>query len=110
VVEDLAPEVYKVYADANPASTSTNFYVTHNRPEAQLTVKITVYNLLGTPIWTSTTTSRSDMETSSPVKWNLTDMAGRRVQRGIYLYRAEISTDGETFSTGSQKIAVTAGN
>jgi hypothetical protein len=110
VVEKLAPEVYKVYADVNPASTSTNFYVTHNRPEAQLTVKVTVYNLLGTPIWSSTTTSRSDMATSSPVKWNLTDMAGRRVQRGIYLYRAEISTDGETFSTGSQKIAVTAGN
>ena len=110
VVTDLAPEIYKVYADVNPASTSTNFYVTHNRPEAQLTVKITVYNLLGTPIWTSSPTSRSDMTTSAPVRWNLTDMAGRRAQRGIYLYRAEISTDGESFSTASEKIAVTAGN
>ncbi len=109
VVSDLAPKIFEVYTDANPASTSASFYVVHNRPDERLTVEVTVYNLLGQPIWSSETSARSDMHTSAPLMWDLTDSAGRRVNRGIYIYRATVSTaDGEKHSTASRKIAVTA--
>lgn len=108
VEEGLKPIIYDVYCDANPASIETKFYITHNRPEAQATVKLTVYNLLGQPVWTTTETGRNDMFRSFPITWDLTNMAGQRVKRGIYLYKAEISTDGEQFDTASKKIAVTA--
>jgi hypothetical protein len=106
VVTGLAPKIYDIYTDANPATTEANFYISHNRPDATLTVTVSVYNLLGSKIWENTVIGRSDMFTSSPVTWNLTDLAGHTVNRGIYLYRATISTDGTQTDTGTRKLAV----
>ncbi len=108
VKKGLSPVIYDIYSDANPASVEANFYLTHDRPDAQVTVTVTVYNLLGAEVWSSTTSGRSDMFTSTPVKWDLTSNSGNRVNRGIYLYKASITTDGEQHTTATRKIAVTA--
>lgn len=108
VREGIAPTIFDVYSDASPATTEANFYVSHNRPEGMMTVTVTVYNLLGHQLWSETNTGRSDMFTSTPVTWNLTDGSGRRVGRGIYIYKATITADGETYQTASRKIAVTS--
>lgn len=108
VVEGMAPKIYDVYSDANPASTTANFYLSHNQPDGNVTVTITVYNLIGRPVWSGSSSGRSDMFLSVPVSWDLTDNAGRRVGRGIYLYRATITADGKTYETASRRIAVTA--
>ncbi|MCM1067409.1 MAG: type IX secretion system sortase PorU [Muribaculaceae bacterium] len=108
VQENLAPKIYEVYTDANPASTQANFYLSHDQPDNMVTVEISVYNLIGRKVWSGEATGRSDMFTSVPVTWDLTDMAGRRVGRGIYLYRASITSDGSTYETASRRIAVTA--
>lgn len=110
VINGLAPELYEVYATPSPARTEANFYLKHNRPEASIVVTVYVYNLMGQLVWSTTESGRSDMFTSFPITWNLTDMAGRRVPRGIYVYRAGISTDGVQETTASRKIAVTAEN
>ena len=109
VEPNLAPKIYDVYTDANPAVSSANFYLSHDQPNAMVSVDITVYDLMGRPVWSGGTTGRSDMFISTPVTWDLCDSAGRRVQRGIYLYRATITTDGgETYETASRRIAVGA--
>ncbi len=108
VQENLAPKVYDIYTDANPASTQANFYLSHDQPDQMVTVYVTVYNLVGSPVWSGQASGRSDMFLSVPVTWDLTDTSGRRVNRGIYLYRASITTDGQTFETASRRIAVTA--
>ena len=109
VAAGLAPKIYDVYTDASPAHEQANFYLTHDRPEAHLTVTITVYTLMGAPVWHSTVTGPSDMFTSVPVTWNLTDGSGRRVQRGIYLYSATISEQGgDAYRTASRRMAVAA--
>lgn len=109
VVDDrAAPKIYDIYTDANPAHDKANFYITHDRPDQMATVTIQVFNMLGQPLWSSASTGVSDMSVSAPVTWDLTDYAGRRVNRGIYLYRATITVDGETFDTGSRRIAVAA--
>lgn len=107
VSPEQAPTLYDVYTDANPASTQANFYLSHDRPDSNIEVTVTVYNLLGKPVWSSTTSGRSDMYLSFPVTWNLTDEAGRRVNRGIYLYRASVKADGIESSTKTKRIAVT---
>lgn len=104
----MKPEIFGVSTDANPASEVANFYITHNRPDQVLSIRLGIYDLLGRQVWATTTESRSDLDRVGPIHWPLTDMSGERVGRGIYLYRAEISTDGETFVTSSRKIAVTA--
>lgn len=108
VQENLAPKVYDVYTDANPASTQANFYLSHDQPDQMVTVYVTVYNLVGSPVWSGSASGRSDMFLSVPVTWDLTDTSGRRVNRGIYLYRAWITSDGQTYETASRRIAVTA--
>ena len=104
--------VYDIYTSATPVSTTARFYLVHDRPDATLRVTVAVYDLLGRPVWINTSTGRSDMFTSSPVEWNLNDMGGARVQRGIYLYRAWVAEyDGKTGSgaeiaTPARKMAV----
>lgn len=110
VKEDLVPEIFEVYSDANPATTQANFYIVHNRPESMVDVTVTVYNLLGQPVWSGSASGPSDMFESVPVTWNLTNSAGRRVPRGIYVYRASVSAGGSRFESASRRIAVTGGN
>ena len=105
---DVAPEIYDVYTDANPAHTEANFYLSHNQPDATLTVTVSVYTLNGNPVWSETQTARSDMFLTQPLTWDLTDSAGRRVGRGIYIYRATISNGGDSQTTASRKLAVAA--
>ena len=103
---DVAPKIYEVYSDANPATTQANFYLRHDRPDQMVNVTIGIYNLLGAPVWTKTVSGVSDMFLSSPVTWDLCDAAGHRVPRGIYLYRATITTGGEAYDTVTHRIAV----
>lgn len=105
---DVAPQIFDLYSDANPARTAANFYITHDAPDAMATITVTVYNMLGSPVWTRTERGRSDMFTSTPVTWDLRDGSGRRVQRGIYVYSATITVDGKTYRTTARKLAVTA--
>ena len=103
----LKPVIYDLYADRNPASTSTNFYLRHNRPDAVINVTISVYNLMGVEVWRYTGKGLSDMYKSYPITWDLTDGSGTRVPGGIYLYKAIISTDNEHETTRSKKLCVT---
>lgn len=102
---DAAPKIFDIYSDANPASIEANFYVDHNRPDATLTVKIEVFDLNGRLMWTSETRGKADMYASAPVTWNLTNLAGSRVARGIYIYKATVTAGGEA-STQTKRIAV----
>ncbi len=109
VKDGLAPEVFDVYADSNPAHEQTNFFVRHNQPDCMATVTVTVYNLLGRPVWSGSMKGRSDMFLSTPVNWDLCDSNGRRVPRGIYVYTATITTDGGlSHKSASHKIAVSS--
>ncbi len=104
---NAAPKIFELYSDANPARTEANFYVIHNRPEAMLTVKIEVFDINGAYIWGTTSSGRSDMYSSSPVNWNLTDHSNNRVAHGIYIYRATVSeSDSGATSSQTKRIAV----
>ncbi len=102
------PTIYDLYADQNPARTSTNFYLRHNRPDALIHVTVVVYNLMGVEVWRHSSQGLSDMYRSFPITWELTNQNGTRVPGGVYVYKAFISTDKEHEATRSRKIAVTA--
>ncbi len=101
------PTIYDLYADHNPASASTSFYLRHNRPDALINVTIAVYNLMGVEVWRHSSSGLSDMYKSFPVTWDLTNHSGTRVPGGVYVYKAYISTDNEHETTLSKKLCVT---
>lgn len=106
VMQGLTPDIASVYTTTNPVSDFAEFFVEHNRPDAIIDVTLTIYNLMGRKVWSKTETGKSDMFTSFPIEWDLTDTAGRRVEQGIYIYRAEISTSDSSSATASKKIMV----
>ena len=108
VTSGLKPEIEEIKAFPNPAATTTTFLVTHNRPEATVTITIEVFNLMGQRMWSTTQSGRSSMFSSFPITWDLSDYSGRRLPRGIYLYKATITTDGHQESTKTKKLAITA--
>ncbi|MDE7125148.1 MAG: type IX secretion system sortase PorU [Muribaculaceae bacterium] len=108
VEEGLAPAIFEVFSDANPARTTANFYVRHDRPEGRMEITVHVYDMMGRELWSRSVTASSDMDLSAPLTWDLCDYAGRRVQRGIYLYRAEVRTPDSGYSSSAKRIAVTA--
>ena len=111
VDQSLTPQIFDVYTDSNPASVQANFYIRHDRPDGITSVFIEVFDLMGRPVWSGSSTGMSDGDLSAPVTWDLCDFAGRRVQRGIYLYRASITTDlsaDAKLVTACRRLAVTA--
>lgn len=103
----LQPQILDVTTDANPATEQATFYVTHNQPDAMVSMTLSIYSLDGRLVWSQTQSGRSDSNQVAPVTWPLTDGTGRRVARGIYLYRVSLSTkDGSSYSTQARKIAV----
>lgn len=97
-----------LYTDKNPVKEQANFYIRHDRPDMIMDVKITVYDLTGTQLWSTQAESVSDKWTTEPVTWNLTDASGKRVPPGIYIYKAEANTEGSRISSESKKIVVLA--
>jgi hypothetical protein len=107
VVAGLSPEITDLYVDSNPAVDCANFYVKHNRPDAMIEVSLVVYDMLGRMVWSTVQAGRSDGFLSAPIRWDLTDLGGRRVGRGIYIYRAIVTSDGASSPSKARKIAVT---
>ncbi len=108
VMSGLKTEIDEIKAYPNPASTTTTFLVTHNRPEATVTITIEVFNLMGQRVWSTTQSGRSSMFAAFPITWDLSDYSGSRLARGIYLYKATISNNGRQESTKTKKLAITS--
>ncbi len=105
----LAPVIYDCYTNVSVASDEVKFYISHDRPDSEITVTIDVYSLMGREIWQGSVTGRADSFISAPVTWDLTDQSGRRVPRGIYIYRATVTeASGSSQTTVSRKLAITA--
>lgn len=104
------PILYDVTTDCNPATTSVTFTLMHDRLSEVTESNVAVYDLSGRKIWTGKLSGRvHDLEQGgSTVSWDLTDGSGRRVPRGIYLYRATIMTDEGISVSKTNKLAVTA--
>lgn len=107
VKKGLKPRIYELYPSQSPVSDVAQFYLRHDRPSMLMTIKLSIFNWLGSEVWATEVTGMSDLWKSIPIEWQLTDKAGRRIPGGIYLYRAVISVNGGSEATKTQKIMVT---
>ena len=107
VVKGLKPDLFSVTCTNSPAREGTTFILSHNRPDAELDVRIIVYDFAGRELWVHT-----ERGTSSGnyyyVDWNLSSNGGQRLMPGVYLYRAAIVSGESKESTKSEKIVILA--
>lgn len=106
VKEGLKPNLIELYATPNPARDKVDFYLSHNRPESELTVTVMVYDMTGRFLWSTEKSGSSELFKSYIVSWDLKDNGGRRVRPGIYLYRAAIRANGSKEATKANKLIV----
>lgn len=103
------PGMINLTTDVNPASTSVNFIISHDRPGSALSVSVDVYSLNGDLVWSTTKKALAgNLESDIAIPWDLCDSNGRRVARSIYLYRATIEDANGRRSSETKKLAVTA--
>lgn len=105
VVKGLRPTLASIWCTESPARTSTTFVIKHDRPQAELTVKLEIFDSAGRILW-QTIENVVSVGNESRIVWDLTTTDGQPVGNGIYLYRATISSVGGRESTGTQKIVV----
>ncbi|MDE6010321.1 MAG: type IX secretion system sortase PorU [Muribaculaceae bacterium] len=102
------PEIYDLTTDVNPARDNVTFTLSTDRPMASVECRIEVMDLNGRRVWTSARTGTTDIHAGISVNWDLCTESGVRVPRGIYLYRATVTSPDGTSATRSRKLAVTA--
>jgi len=78
----------------NPVSEYTYFTFSHNQPDANFTGLIEIFDYNGKMIYSTDASISSNGSTSSPVRWDISDIS-YPISNGIYFYRVTIkSTDG----------------
>ena len=105
VVKGLTPSLTDVTVTDNPASTSTTFVVTHDRPESIVTFRLEVFDFSGRILWTSeeTTATSSNLYTCS---WDLCNASGVPLSMGVYLYRVTASSTTGSSTSQSRKLVI----
>lgn len=103
------PSIAEISTDVNPASTAVNFIVGADGATGLTACRIEVFNLSGDPVWEADAPDISAAGTTVRLAWDLCDKSGRRVPRGIYLYRATLTTPEGAMVSQTRKLAVTAG-
>ena len=107
VIKGLKPNLFSVTCSNSPARESTTFILSHNRPDSEIDVRISVFDFAGRELWVHT---ESGVSSGSYyyVDWNLASNGGQRLMPGVYLYRASIVSGGSKESTKTEKIVILA--
>lgn len=108
VSNSVTPTITDINTNANPASTDVTFFISHDMPSSDTTARVEVFDLSGKKVWTSATYTGSSTTAQMQIKWDLLNSSGTRVPRGIYLYRAVVSSGSGEEATMTKKLAVTA--
>lgn len=109
VVEGLNPNIFDVSVNRNPASSATTFIINHDRAGSNMDVMIEVFDLAGRILWKNLEKGVVS-QGAYTLNWNLTTDTGTRLQTGVYLFRATLTSDGGTVSSKAKKLIVVGNN
>jgi hypothetical protein len=105
VSNSAKPQIFDVTASVNPAVTSTTFIISYDRPSAEATFSLEVFDYSGRKLFEKTETGSSSSGYYN-MTWNLDTNSGGRLPAGIYLYRAGVSCDSSGRCTKTKKIII----
>ncbi|MDP4277695.1 MAG: Por secretion system protein, partial [Bacteroidota bacterium] len=87
-------------------SDGIQFRFMHNRPDVSVTVRLTIYNLLGQEVWSEEQAMQTGELVSDVFVWNCTGNSGLKAIGGIYLCRVTMTDANGAQSFLSEKIRV----
>jgi hypothetical protein len=96
----------KVYNYPNPASDHTWFIFEHNKPDEELRVTISIFNMEGRNVATFNETIAPGGFSSAPLEWDLKDKNDNLLRQGIYPYRIRITDSSGSYTECYQKLVV----
>lgn len=104
VVNGLKPSLTEVNC-ISPATEQTTFFVTHDRPNSDVSVMLEVFDYAGGVLF------KTEMEdrTGSGIytyDWDLRDNAGASFKSGVYIYRVSMSAEGGEYESKAGKIVI----
>ena len=91
----------------NPFFESTWFNIEHNRPDRDLRLVLTIYNLSGEMVSIIDRQIYSPGYRLEPVMWDGISGGGKRLGGGVYVYSATLSTEEGEVATESGKLIIT---
>lgn len=94
VSEDAGAGDFNVTCTQNPASTNTQFVISHDRPGSELKITLDVYDLGGRQVWHQTNNVTATNNTAT-ISWNLNVAGGSKLHTGLYLCRLTLN-DGDS--------------
>ena len=95
----------QLYNFPNPFFDLTWFNIEHNRPDSNLRLVLSIYNISGEMVRVIDQQVDSPGYRLEPVEWDGTSSGGAALGGGIYIYRATLSTeDGEVASSSGKLI------
>lgn len=103
---NMNPSILDVNARLDTASDKVVFTIKTDMSTEEIESGIEIFSLNGDKVWESFDNAAGVDNGVETLDWNLCDMAGRRVSRGIYIYRATVVTKEGRQTSKSKKIAV----
>ena len=105
VSKDAAPTFFDVECTHNPATTSTDIRIIHDRVGSNLEVILDIFDMAGHHLWQHQEHGTA-YDNSYVINWDLCVDGGRRLHTGVYLYRVRISSDGSSQTSKAKKIII----
>ena len=103
------PSLQSVICTKNPATTYTQFIVTHDRNGSSIDVELEIFDTSGRKLW-GKTESGIPTDNTYTIDWDLTTSSGSRLRTGVYLYRVLISSNGSSQASEAKKLIVLGNN
>lgn len=90
----------------NPFTTSTTFWVTHNRPGDVLDVTVQVFSISGRLVKTLKTSQVSQGSTFNEITWDGRDDFGNKIGRGVYVYKVNVKSSDGMSAEAMEKLVI----
>ncbi len=100
------PVIQNMYNYPNPFYDETEFRFDHNQASTVFDITIRIYDLMGNKVRDIYSSNINNGYTIAPISWDGTNNVGAKLPRGMYIYRAEISTADGRKTTKSSKLMI----
>ena len=83
------------------------FRFSHDRPVANVRIRLSVVDLLGRVVWETNRTMQAESNLSDVIDWDLCDAHQRRVANGVYICRIQLKDSNGAETVDAKKISIT---